>query len=105
MALSQDPNLRLRVGSHACRDCTIVVPVGELDLSTATLLREVLGACSGDVVIDLGGVVLIDSSAIGVLVAQRKRLVATGGSLLLRWPRPWPRTVLETVGLADWIAD
>ena len=76
---------------------------GELDLATRDVLRDCLLGCRGDVVVDLAAVEFLDSSAIGVLVSQRNRLLRDGGSLRLRDPLPHVRAVIETVGLGAWL--
>lgn len=87
------------------RGCTILIPEGEIDLGTRDALRDCLARCTGRVVIDLAGVLLLDASGIGVIVGQRNRLQALGGSLVLRDPIERVRTVLETVGLAQLMED
>jgi anti-sigma B factor antagonist len=97
----QDRRLKLRIGSHQLRNRTVIIPVGEIDLSTRDELRDCIAACDGDVVVDLSGVTFLDSSGIGVLVGQRNRLVAAHGSMVFCDPRDNVRLVLETVGLGD----
>jgi anti-anti-sigma factor len=96
----QDPQLRLRVGSHRLRDRTVVIPVGEIDLATRDELRACVAECDGDVVVDLSGVSFLDSSGIGVLIGQRNRLIEAGGSMVFRDPQDNVRAVLETLALA-----
>ena len=92
------------IGSDARPDLTVVTPAGEIDLGTRAELRSHLDACSGDVVVDLTGVELLDAGGMGVLVGTRNRLHGDGGSLVVRDPRPSVRRALVTVGLGDWIA-
>ena len=95
---------QLRLGRHnLCRGRAVVIPIGEIDLENRDDLRSVLEATDGDVIVDLAGLTYIDSSGIGVLVAQRNRLSAKGGSLQLRNPQPNVRRVLEVVGLDTWL--
>jgi anti-anti-sigma factor len=94
------PSERLRMRAHSVRGCTIVIAEGEIDLATRDSLRERLASCDGHVVIDLAGVSFLDSAGIGVIIAQRNRLLALGGSLVLRAPVDRIRKILETVGLA-----
>jgi anti-anti-sigma factor len=81
----------------------LIIPVGEIDLATRDALRASLAACDGHVIVDLSGVSYLDSSGVGVLVAQRNRLVANGGSLRLLDPRPQVWKLLQTVGLGAWL--
>ena len=53
---------------------------GEIDLATAPALRACLLALEGDVIVDLSEVDFLDSTGIGVLVAQRKRLGAAAAA-------------------------
>lgn len=75
---------------------------GELDSHTSRALRAGLAAADGEgpeLVIDLSGVTFADSATLGVLVAEHKRLVATGRTLVLSDPGPAVRRVLELSGL------
>jgi anti-sigma B factor antagonist len=99
-------NASLRLGRHElAHGRTVVVPVGEIDLATRDLLRSALEASHGDVVVDLSGVSFLDSEGIAVLIAQRKRLIASGGSLQLCDAQPAMRKVLEIAGLETLIAE
>lgn len=64
---------------------TVVVPVGEIDIYTAPLLRDALAesidAGARHLVVDLAEVPFIDSSGLGVLVVALRRLHACGGSI------------------------
>jgi anti-anti-sigma factor len=95
--------LPLRVAAHRLRGQTVVIPVGEIDQDSRDVLRDVLARCEGDVIIDLAGVPFVGSAGIGVIVSQRKRLEATGGTLHLRHSREITRRAFEAVGLADWL--
>jgi anti-sigma B factor antagonist len=78
--------------------------VGEVDVSTASKLRDSLGEIpqgTGIVIVDLSEVTFLDSSGLGVLVAGWKRL-STGGEeadLRLVVVRPVIQRVLEVTGL------
>ncbi len=80
-----------------------VVASGEIDLATAPILRETLQGLHGVVTVDLSRVTFLDSSAIGVLIGQRNRLVGNDGDLVLRGPAGVVRRTLEVVGLSEWI--
>jgi anti-sigma B factor antagonist len=60
---------------------------GELDLHTAPELEQALGAVLGrggrNVVVDLVGLVFIDSTALAVLLRAQPRFRANGGRLFL----------------------
>jgi len=94
-------SLKLSVSEEGGR--TVVVASGELDLYTSPRLRECLTQRIDDgarqLVVDLGAVTFVDSTALGVLVAALKRVRAEGGTLELRAPTPSARKVLEITGL------
>jgi anti-sigma B factor antagonist len=85
----QDPMFDIAVTTEEDGGWTVVV-VGELDLSTAPRLREVLrlveeemGDSGRPVAIDLSRVSFIDSTALGIIVAAHKRYEMLAGSGLL----------------------
>ena len=64
----------------------IVRLAGEIDLYAADMLAQALDAASRRsdlVVVDLGGVRFFDSTALGLLLQLRRRLLAVGGNLVL----------------------
>ena len=84
----------------------IVAVAGEIDISTATRLREGLfeAAASGDpLVIDLDQVTFIDSVGLAVLVCAAKRVATHGSSLQVACARPRIRELLCLTGLDCWI--
>ena len=68
-------------------DCAVVQVAGEVDVYTAPLLREraldLMAKGAAHLIVDLSGVVFLDSSGLGVLVGCLKRLRSRGGSLIL----------------------
>jgi anti-sigma B factor antagonist len=83
----------------------VVMVIGELDLSTAPRLREMLVelADSGtmDVTLDLAAMSFIDSTGVSVLVSGLKRQREMGGDLTLQSPRASAMKVLEITGLTS----
>jgi anti-sigma B factor antagonist len=81
----------------------LVSVAGELDLHTSERLRRAIGEATTDgpdtVVVDLSRVGFIDSTAVGVLVQQTKRLEGRGRSLLLVTNDPRTLRVFEVTGL------
>jgi anti-sigma B factor antagonist len=77
--------------------------VGEFDLTMVPVVRERLlnfVANSGeDISVDLSQVSFMDSSALGVLVAARRRARRTGIDLVLHAPRPNVWRVLTVTGM------
>jgi anti-sigma B factor antagonist len=63
---------------------TVMYIAGEIDVSQALELREVLGGLVRDatsrVVVDLSGVPFVDSSGVGILVTAHRRAAESGGS-------------------------
>lgn len=81
------------------RDCTVVQVAGVLDLGTLPELRTCLErVMDGDelrIVLDLGRVRLIDSSALGALVSASRQLRQRSGVLCLACVQPLVRRVLD----------
>ena len=79
--------------------------LGELDMSTAALLRDELTRVTSDgarhVTVDMSDLVFIDSTGLSVLITGLKRLRHVGGDLVLRSPNPGTRKVLEITGLTE----
>jgi anti-sigma B factor antagonist len=76
---------------------------GELDMHTSPVLQDRLDALSvGDapkVAVDLSAVPFMDSSSLGVLVANLKRLRERGGNLALVGVAGSPQKVLSITGI------
>lgn len=79
--------MELSVTSHDRGDLTLVVVAGEVDVYTASVLREklidVIDADHADIVVDLTGVGFLDSTGLGVLVGALKKIRGFGGRLQL----------------------
>jgi anti-sigma B factor antagonist len=79
--------------------------VGELDLSTAGLLREELDRLISDgarlVTLDLAELSFVDSTGLSVLIGALKQVRGQGGDIILRSPTPGTRKVLEITGLTE----
>ncbi|MBC7550830.1 MAG: STAS domain-containing protein [Cellulomonas sp.] len=79
--------MELSVTSAARGDLTVVVVAGEVDVYTASVLREklseVIDGDHADVVVDLTGVGFLDSTGLGVLVGALKKVRGFGGRLQL----------------------
>jgi len=96
--LRKDPVLAVEHQGEAW----VVKLAGELDLYNAHLVRDALfGACSDSpqrVVVDLGEVEFIDSTALGVLIEARMKL-QNQRAFLLAAPGLETRRALEISGL------
>ena len=75
---------------------------GEVDISTAPLLRAVLDTVVSRrptrVEVDLSGATFMDAEALTTLLAVRRRLAARHATLLLRDPSPVVVRLLELSG-------
>ena len=89
----------LLLSARPGRGCTVVEVRGDLDMATATQLRDglqrVVDAGDRQVVVDLAGVGFMDSSALGALVVQFKALREAGGRLSLAGVQPTVHSVLR----------
>ena len=76
---------------------------GEIDLYTAERLQRAIGEATSvgadTVLLDLSGVGFIDSTALGVIVQESKRLEGRGHALILVTNDPRTVRVLEVTGL------
>jgi anti-sigma B factor antagonist len=83
-------------------DAAVVRLVGELDLYNAPVLREALTAIVAEaparLVIDLGEVTFVDSTALGVLIETRSKLPDTRGFMLAS-PGVETKRALQVSGL------
>lgn len=97
------PGPPFRIDVHPERDAVRVVPVGELDLATASLLEEQLhelrSAGFDHVVLDLRDLAFIDSSGIRVIVAEHRFAETTEHEFSLRSGPPPVQRALEMCGL------
>jgi anti-sigma B factor antagonist len=84
-------------------DETTVVLGGELDLHTVPAMRRVLNdECDrrpGRLILDLGGVEFIDSTAMQTFVATYRQLQAHGCAFVLESPSAPVQRVIEIIGL------
>ena len=84
------------------RGCAVVTVAGEIDIATATWLREGLaGLAAGGrpLVADLDRVRFIDSAGLAALVGAANRAAAHGGSLHVVCARPRIRQLFRLTGL------
>ena len=93
--------VQFSIATRAGRDGTIVVAVtGELDLYRAPTLTEALDAASGTVVVvDLQDVTFLDSTTLGVLIKQHRRLREAGAELIVLAGERTPTTPFEVTGV------
>ena len=94
------------------RDEVAVVPVGDVDLASAEILRhqvaKVQAGGVAQIVLDLTDVDFIDSTGLRVLLSIRNDAKRNDHALTLLAPGPTARRILEitgTRGLFDWRVD
>jgi anti-sigma B factor antagonist len=81
---------------------TRVIPKGEIDIATVDDLGSALAARSGgDLVLDLGAVTFLDSSALRLFVEQHRAAAAGGWSFALANLTPRVERLLDIAGLSD----
>jgi anti-sigma B factor antagonist len=100
MDLAMDEALTIEIRHE--QGNAIVTAAGEIDISTATRLRERLFeiAASGcPLVVDLDQVSFIDSAGLAVLVGTAKHADASGGSLCVACGQPKIRKLFRLTGL------
>jgi anti-sigma B factor antagonist len=89
-------------------DRTVVSVRGEVDVSTATQLRDglyrLVAGGQSNLVIDLSAMTFIDSTGLGVLVGAVKRAREAGGDVALANPSRPILKVLEISGLSRIVA-
>jgi anti-sigma B factor antagonist len=95
-------DFRLTVASLS-PSLSLVSVAGEIDLHTAERLQqgidEATSVGADTVLVDLSGVGFIDSTALGVIVQETKRLEGRGHALILVTNDPRTMRVLEVTGL------
>lgn len=89
-------------------DVSLVRVRGEIDVTTAPDLREVLllahDCTARDVTVDLRRVSFIDSKAIAILVHVHRDLAAVGHRLRIQNARGSVEKVLRLTGVTDYLA-
>ncbi len=84
-------------------DVGVLTVTGETDLYTAPQFRrdldEAMGVTPGDVIVDLTDLELVDSTALGIMMAAAGRMMAERRSLVLVVTRTHVLRVLAITGL------
>ena len=84
---------------------TVVVKLnGEIDQHAATRLRdridiEIVNSPGKNLIIDLDGVTLMDSSGIGLIVGRYKNVKSLGGNLALSGGNDYIRKMIDLSGI------
>jgi anti-anti-sigma factor len=83
----------------------LIVLSGELDISTASMLRhqldEVTAGPITNIVLDISLLTFIDSTGLSLIVAEHKKLKAMGAALTVFSPTPMTRRLFEISGLTS----
>ena len=94
----------LSVHRDGTENGALLTLAGEIDLSSAPVLREHLARCIHEgaltVDIDLTGVTFCDCAGLGIMIDARRRLAGGGGVLRLHHPRPAVARLLVATGTA-----
>jgi anti-anti-sigma factor len=93
----------LEIEVQSSDERTLVTLSGELDASTATFLYDKLSDLEVDnvqhVVLDLAQVTFMDSTGLGVIMTEHKRLQHSKGNLTIFAPPSSVRRLFEITGL------
>jgi anti-anti-sigma factor len=99
-----DSEFQLAIWQRDSQSVTIVLS-GELDLASAPKLRSGLASLVANgilnIIVDLANLHFIDSTGIGILVTELKRLVADGGTMVVRNAGPQAYRIFEVTGLVE----
>src|SRR5262247_4394036 len=89
-------------------DCAVLQVTGEIDVYTATLLREqireLVAKGAVHLIADLDRVDFLDSTGLGALVGSLRRLREAGGSLALVISTPRILRIFQITGLTKALA-
>lgn len=95
--------MELTIRTRTDGDFTVVAVGGEIDMFTATELREALHAQLAKNVtklaIDVNGVEFCDSTGLGVIIGVLRRLRESGGRLVVVCARPQMLKIFQLTGL------
>jgi anti-anti-sigma factor len=96
-----------QLSTHRLADGTVVVDVrGELDLASTATLRDELSAQVTAmrpplVMVDLGLVTFMDSTALSALISVQRSARSVGASLRVVNPSPFVAQLINTAGLGE----
>ena len=102
LGIASQPLLSLAV-DHRDEECIVTLD-GELDVSTAPKLHEVLAAVVSQeapdpIILDLAALRFVDSTGLSLLVSTNKRMKDLDRILILENAQPIVRRLLEVTGL------
>jgi stage II sporulation protein AA (anti-sigma F factor antagonist) len=95
------------MSTHRLTDGTVVADVrGELDVASTAALRDELSAQviamrPPEVIVDLGLVTFMDSTALNALLGVQRNARSVGASLRVVNPSPFVAQLLVTLGVAE----
>jgi anti-sigma B factor antagonist len=93
----------LHVDVQSLNGSTLIAVVGEVDIDSMPELQATLDELSIErqILVDLSGVLFMDSSGLNVLLRQRTRMTEKGGSIYICNPSPAVQRLVEITGLDD----
>ena len=103
----RDTEITLSVDIYPSAEQTVIVLSGELEVSTAAQLRELLDRLPMEgptIVLDMAGLDFVDSTGIGCLFKLHRRAADRGAIVVARHPRPQIHRVMEMTQLNRLIA-
>jgi anti-sigma B factor antagonist len=94
---------------QASNESTVVALAGDFDLSGVEQFRscieELIGSCDGPLVVDLGDVTFIDSTALSALLEMRRLVGREHRELRLQRISAFTARLLELTGLTEVFED
>jgi anti-sigma B factor antagonist len=97
---------RLRVRRHANGDGHLIELDGEIDMATVGPLNAELlelAAAGTPLMVDLSGIVFVDSTGLRLLIGVDREMARSGLRLVIRRPSEPVRRLLEVTALASWL--
>jgi anti-anti-sigma factor len=95
--------MNLQIQSEIANGKTVLMPQGDVDLSSAPQLRMALTPAleseNSRVLIDLSGVGFMDSTGVGVMVNALNRIKQKGGAIAFCSATPRVHRILQIAGL------
>ena len=97
----------LRVEVTDAGRITAAVVTGEIDAGSMAALQAALSGLGpqSHILLDMSGVGFMDCRGIGVIVAQRTKMLEAGGTIHIRHASPAVQRMMQLTGLTDIFRD